>query len=292
LLKKEHRFAGQGAVFATAFLWSTSGLLIKLIPWHPIVITGGRSIITALFLLAVRLIDPPKSGVKNSPLPFWACAIAYSLTLITFVTANKLTTSANAIMLQYGAPIWAALLGWYLLKEKPHWEHWGALVLIICGLFLFFRNSLGSGAFLGDSLAIISGVLFGAHSVLLRVMKDGNPRDALLMAHLITAIVSIPFMILYPPLLSVSTILPIIFMGVVQLGFASVFFTYGLKRISAIQAMLIATAEPVFNPVWVLIFIGEKPSVSALMGGGIIISAVVISSIIGARREALKNANV
>ena len=287
-IPKEHQTAGQMAVLATAFLWSTSGLFFKLLPWHPLVISGARCFLAAIFLLCARIVSPPPKGTKNHPFPFWAGAIAYSLTMITFVIANKLTTSANAIVLQYGAPVWAALLSWKLIKEKPHWEQWGALILVIGGLILFFRDGLSSGAFLGDMIAIFSGIVFGANSVFLRMMKDGNPRDSMLMAHVITAFVSIPFIILYPPSLSVSTVLSILYMGLLQIGLASLLFAYGLKRISAIQAMIIAILEPVLNPLWVLIITGEKPSAAALTGGIIILTAILASSIIKRRREDLE----
>jgi len=284
-IPKEHQTAGQIAILATAVLWSTSGLFIKLIPWHPMVIAGGRCFLAAIFLLAVRFISPPPKNVKNEPFPLWAGAIAYSLTMITFIYANKLTTSANAIVLQYGAPVWAALLGWKLNKERPHWEQWGALVLVIGGLLLFFRDGLSSGALLGDILAILSGIVFGANSVFLRMMKDSNPRDSMLLAHVITVFVSIPFIFIYPAELSAATLSSILYMGLLQIGLASLLFAYGLKRISAVQAMIIAILEPVLNPIWVLLVIGEKPSSAALTGGTIIISAIVVSSIIRKRRE-------
>ena len=290
---KKDQLAGQGAVLATAFFWSTSGLVIKLINWHPVVIASLRSLVAVLFLLIVRLISPPPKGVKNPPFPLWAGAFANAFTMLLFVTANKLTTSANAILLQYGAPVWAALLGWWLVKEKPRWEHWGALVLVIGGLLLFFRDSLGlgSGAFMGDELAVLSGVTFGAHSVFLRMMKNGNPRDSILLSHLICFIAGLPFIFLYPPAFSVSSVLPLVYMGVIQIGVAAVLFSYGIKRISAVQAMLTATAEPVLNPLWVLIVTGEKPSHAALAGGAIIVIAVVASSLVGMRRETGIQAN-
>ncbi|GHU78654.1 membrane protein [Spirochaetia bacterium] len=280
------RWKGQAAVFGAAILWSTSGLFIKLIDWHPLVIAGARSFVAALFLLAVRLISPPQAGSEKNRLgPLWAGAAVYTLTMISFVTANKLTSSANAIMLQYSAPIWASLLGWLLVKEKPHWEHWAALVLVTGGLVLFFRDGLSTGNLLGDGVAILSGVFFGAHSVVLRMMKRGNPRDSMLLAHVLNTLISIPFIIIYTPRFTVPTVMPIIFMGLVQIGCASILFAYGIKRVTAVQAMLTAMIEPVLNPVWVLAVTGEKPSVSALAGGGIIIAAVAASSYIGKRRE-------
>jgi drug/metabolite transporter (DMT)-like permease len=284
-VSKEHQLAGQIAGLATAFLWSTSGLFIKLIDWHPMVIAGARSFIAALFLLLIRFLFPAPEGTKNQPLPLWAGAFGHAFTMITFVIANKLTTSANAILLQYSAPVWAALFGWLLVKEKPRWEHWGALVLVMTGLVIFFRDSLGTGALLGDGLSVVSGMLFGAYSVFLRMMKEGDPRDALLLSHVICAAIGLPFAIFHPPLIEVSTALPILYMGIIQIGLSSVLFAYGIKRISAIQAMLTATLEPILSPVWVLAVTGEKPAVSALIGGGVIVFAVVISSIIGKSRE-------
>jgi len=281
----DSRLLGQGAVFLCAVLWSTSGLFIKLVDWHPVVIAGSRSLIAAVFMLIVRKITWPEKRPKNKIIPMWAGAVVYSLTMLTFVIANKLTTAANAILLQYSAPVWAAILGWLLVKEKPRWEHWAAMVCICGGFVLFFRDSSGPGGFLGDMLSIFSGLLFGLNSVLLRMQKDGNPADSMLLSHVISFAISIPFMILYPPILTKTTVIPIIYMGIVQIGCASLLYSYGLKRIAAVQAMLTSTIEPLLNPVWVLIFTGEMPAVSAIIGGSIILAAVLLSTIIGKRRS-------
>jgi len=290
IVPKRHQTAGQLAVLAAAFFWSTSGLFIKLLDWHPIVISGSRSFVAAIFLIIVRLISPPPKGGKNPPFAFWACAVSLALTVITFVTANKMTTAANVILLQYSAPVWAALLGWRLAKEKPGWEHWGALAFVMCGLLLFFRDGLEGGALKGNFLAIISGVLLGAHTVFLRMLKDGNPRDAMLTSHLITAAISIPFIFLYPPALKVTTVLPLLYMGTIQMGLASLLISYGIKRITAIQAMLTSMLDPMLSPVWVMLVTGEKPSFWAVIGGAIIITAIVTSSIIGMLRTEARKA--
>jgi drug/metabolite transporter (DMT)-like permease len=281
---------GQGAIFLCAVLWSTSGLFIKLIDWHPILIAGIRSFIAAVFLCIIGLLFP-RRGNKNKPFLVIITGIAYAGTMISFVTANKLTTSANAILLQYSAPIWAALLGWVLIKEALCWEHWGALILIIPGLFIFFKDSLGGGALVGDGLALFSGILFGTHSVLLRMQKDANPTDSMLMAHSICAGVALPFLFIYPPSLTVLSISAILYMGTLQIGCASLLFAYGIKRVSAVQAMLTAMIEPVLNPLWVFIVTKEKPSFSAIFGGSLIIIAVVFSSLIGKHREMRTNNN-
>jgi drug/metabolite transporter (DMT)-like permease len=276
---------GQSAILLCAFLWSTSGLFIKLVDWHPVVISGLRSLIAGIFMLIIRFIFAPKIRPKSSKGPLWAAAISYALTMQTFVIANKLTASANVIMLQYSAPMWAALLGWIFIREKPHWEHWGAMVCVFGGLALFFKDGLAGNSFLGDSIALFSGVLFGTQSVFLRMQKDGNPADAMLLSHIVSFAFSIPFIFLYPPTLEASNLAAILYMGVIQIGCASLLFSYGIKRVSAVQAMLTAIIEPVLNPLWVLLITRERPSLSALIGGSVIIAAVAVSSLIAKKRE-------
>jgi len=284
-INKSSRHLGQGAIFLCAVLWSTSGLFIKLLDWHPILIAGSRSFVAALFLLAVKLLRRRKGVAGGSRGYIAAGGIAYAATMILFVTANKMTASANAILLQYSAPVWAALIAWALAKERPHWEQWGALVLVMGGLLLFFKDGLAGGALLGDSLAVCSGICFGANSAFMRMLKDGDPVDAMLLAHIISAVFCVPFFFLYPPVISAGALGAIAFMGIIQIGFASLLFAYGIKRIPAVKAMLTAMIEPVLNPVWVLLVTGERPAVSALLGGGVIVGAVVASSLIGKRRE-------
>jgi drug/metabolite transporter (DMT)-like permease len=280
---------GQGAILLCATLWSTSGLFIKLVDWHPLQIAGGRSALAALVLLVVKL---PRTMGRNgnfrrSTADFRytiAGGCTYAATMILFVTANKLTASANAILLQYSAPVWAALLAWALAKEKPRWDQWGALALVMGGSLLFFKDGLAGGSFMGDSIALLSGICFGANSVFMRMIREGDPADAMLLAHVITACFSIPFFFLYPPILSGGALAAITFMGIIQIGLASLLFSYGIRRITAVQAMLTATVEPILNPVWVLLVTGEQPAASALAGGSIIIAAIVVSSLMGKPR--------
>jgi drug/metabolite transporter (DMT)-like permease len=280
---KEQRRAGQAAILLCAVLWSTSGLFIKLVDWHPVLIAGSRSVLAAGFLLVLRRFATrdaaPFPGIPRLAL----LGLPYAATMILFVIANKLTAPANAILLQYTAPVWAALLGWLVLGERPHWGQWAALALVSAGMFLVFRNSLASGSASGDILALVSGLAFGANSVILRAQKDVNAADCMLSAHLITVLVSIPFCT-QPPALNAGSLCAIVFMGIVQIGTASALFAYGIKRIPAVQAMLTAAIEPVLNPVWVLLVTGERPAMPVIAGGSVIIGAIALSSLAGKRR--------
>jgi drug/metabolite transporter (DMT)-like permease len=280
-IQKEQRIAGQGAVLLCAVLWSTSGLFIKLVDWHPALIAGGRSFLATLFLLLLR---PLSRGRFRSPvkIPVLAASgLNYAATMILFVIANKLTAPANAILLQYTAPVWACLLGWLFLREKPRWGHWVALVMVSAGMFLVFRNGLAGGSLLGDCLALVSGLTFAANSVVMRAQKDGNPADIMICAHIMTTAFSLPFFVMYPPPLTTGNIVRVLFMGVFQIGAASALFAYGIRRISAVQAMLTAAIEPVLSPIWVLLVTGERPAPQVIAGGGVIVSAVVVSSLVG-----------
>jgi drug/metabolite transporter (DMT)-like permease len=295
ILSGQARLAGYGAIFLCALLWSTCGLFIRLLDWHPIVIAGSRSMIAAMFLLALRCFFGKKNDIKEPPqdlhkekpgfLTLAACGLCYAAAMILFVIANKLTTAANAILLQYTAPVWTAIMGWFFLRERLRWENWLALVMVSLGILLVFSSGLAAGAFFGDMLAFISGITFAGNSIVLRAHKDRNPADILIFSHIICFIFSIPFFFLYPPSLTVNNLLCIWFMGIFQLGLASALFAYGIKRVTAVQAMITATIEPVLNPVWVLLAIGEQPAFSAIAGGAVILLAVLSSSTISALRR-------
>lgn len=268
------------AMACCAILWSLAGIFIKMIDWQPFAIACGRSLIASIFLWAC--IRKPKFSF--SPVQI-GTALAYAATMLLFVFANKNTTAANAILLQYGAPIYVALLGGPLLKEKPAAEHWGALVAICAGMILFFMDSLGSGNLLGDTAAVAAGVTFALNTVLLRKQKDADPLSSLLLGHLVTAAIAGVISLFLPaPVITLKSVAAIAGLGVLQIGLATVLFAYAIKRITALQSMLTAVLEPILNPVWVFLATGEKPSARALAGGAIIVLAVMISSVISVRR--------
>jgi len=279
--------AGHGAILLCALLWSTSGLFIRLVDWHPMPIAGSRSFLAALFLIALRRLSPGgASGIAPRDMPMLAlCGLCYAATMILFVAANTMTASANAILLQYAAPMWAALLGWLFLRERPLREQWGALAFVGLGLILVFSGGLEAGSLSGDVLALASGVAFAGNAVVLRARRDGSPMDILLFSHVTTALFSLPFFFLHPPAPTAHNLLCIAYMGIFQIGMASALFAYGIRRVPATQAMLISSVEPVLNPVWVMLALGERPSLSAAAGGAVIIAAVALSSMLPALRR-------
>jgi len=269
------------AMAGTAFLWSIAGLFIKVIDWNPIAIAGSRSLIASMVILIY--LRHPKIHLSFAQI---AAAVANAATMLLFVSANKTTTATNAIVLQYFAPISTVFISALLLKERARVEHIVALPLVVGGMILMFLDELGGGRLLGNVLAFMSAITFSFYFVFMRMQKDGSPLESILLSHWLTAgiCVVVSFFLPWPHVTS-NALAAIGVLGIVQIGLSAILLSIAIKRVSAVQANLIAVIEPVFNPIWVFFAIGEAPGTVALIGGGIIIVAVTVTSIISARRR-------
>ena len=278
--KHPGRAGGLAAIAGTALCWSLAGLFVKLVDWNPFAIACGRSAIAAVFIAVwLRKVRIRFSGTQIG------AALASAATMLLFIYANKATTSANAILLQYGAPVYVAVLGAFVLKEKPRAEHWLGFAAVFVGMGIFFMEGLQGGHLAGDLASVVSGLTFALYFVLMRKQKDGSPLESAFLAHVITAAVAFSIALFRPaPVFSAKALGAVAALGLVQIGLASVLFSFGIKRVTAVEGILVAVLEPVFNPVWVFLAVGEKPSPSALAGGAVIIAAVVVSTIISVKR--------
>jgi len=281
-LRLSPRAAGALAMVICAFLWSTAGLFIKLIDWNPLWIAGLRSLIAGLFLLAVtRTVKIRWSG------PLIGAAVANMVCMTLFVLANKMTTSANAILIQYWAPVATAVLGVFVLKERLRRSQLAALVGTLAGLVLLFADKLSPGALAGNLAALGSGLAFSFVFLFTRMQKDGSPLQSLMLSHFLTAVVALGLAGFQPaPVFTPASVGAIFALGIGQIGLAALFFSYGIRRTPALTANLLAVIEPVFNPVWVLLVLGETPSGWTLAGGALILVSVTAATLVGARRPA------
>ena len=253
----------------TGLLWSTGGLLIKNVDSNPLAISGMRSIIASLVILVA--LGKPKFTWSFSQI---ASALAYTITVILFVSANKMTTAANAILLQSTAPIYVALLSAWILKEEVRLLDWITIVTVFGGMALFFLENLDSRGMVGNIMAVASGVTFALFNVFMRLQKDGSPMESVLLGNILTAVVGIPFLIGSLP--SLSGWVNLIILGVAQLGLSYVFYSEAIKHSTALEAVLILMIEPILSPVWVFLFIGEVPGKLPMIGGAIVIGAITI----------------
>ena len=260
-------YRGVGLALAAGVLWSLGGPLIKWVEWNPLAIAGARSAIAAVILLVVL----------RRPRITWSVAqvggaMAYAATVILFVAATKLTTAANAILLQYTSPVYAALLGWWFLGERVTWGDWITIAVVIGGMLLFFLDRLTVGGMWGNVLALASGITFAGMTTLLRKQKDGSPLESVLMGNILTALIGLPFMFQGTP--GGSTWVGLILLGVFQLGLSYVLYSEAIKRITALEAILVSVVEPILNPIWVLLVMHEAPGRWAILGGVVVLGAV------------------
>ena len=255
------------------------GLLIKYIDWPPLAVAGGRGIFAAVFLI-----------ITNRNLKFtWSRpqllgAFFYAGCTVCFCVATKLTTAANAILLQYGAPVWIALLGSLFLAEKARRLDWITIFVALAGMILFLADGLSAGNVWGDIFGVLSGIFFAGMIIALRAQKDGSPVESIILGNLLAFAIGLPSMVSGGNL-SGSGWGALAILGCVQLGVSYHVYSRAIKHVTALQAVLIPVIEPLLNPIWVLIVMGERPTPVAIVGGAIVLGAITTRSIISIRNR-------
>ena len=258
-------------------LWSIGGIFIKLINWNPMAIAGSRSAIAALVMM--MYLKKFKFNINKSML---ICACSYSLLVILFVSANKLTTSANAILLQFTSPVWVALLSRAILKQKISRIDGITIIFVILGMIMFFIDELEMSYLLGNILAILSGIVMAGMILLFQQQKENFLVEITLLGNVITAIVGIPFYFISSP--GMESVLPLFILGVFQLGIPYLLYVLAIPNVTAIDAVLIPVLEPLLNPLWVFIFAKESPTLFSLLGGGLVLLSVTVRGIIMSKK--------
>lgn len=267
-----------GLLTLAALCWSLGGVLIKRVDWPPLAVAGGRGLIAAVFLaLTSRGLTFTWSPVQVG------AAVAYAGTTILFVMANKLTTSANAILLQYTAPVWIAVFGSWFLGERTRRADWATIAVVLAGLGLFFADGLKLGGLAGNLFALASGLSFAVMILALSRQKQaGPPLESIILGNLLAFAVGLPS-IASAPLPSPGGLWSLAVLGVVQLGCSYWLYARALRHVSALEAVLIPVVEPILNPVWALLALGEKPGAYALAGGALVLGAVTLRAVASVR---------
>ena len=257
----------------TAAMWSLGGIFIKLISWNPFLIAGVRSGISGSIMALYMAATHTRFKLNRYSL-LAGMGLGCSATLFTI--ANKLTTAANAIVLQYTAPIFILLISAVFFKEKMQKQD----ILVVCitmgGMVLFFLDQLSPGNLLGNILGILAGVTLGQMFVMVgRGGDDDATRmSGILIAHMITLMIGVPIGLPQTEEVAAMEILYVIILGVFQLGIPYVLYGIASRDCPPLACSLIGMLEPLLNPVWVAIFIGEVPGPFALAGAVIIIATV------------------
>ena len=271
-------------VFLAAVLYSIGGLCIKVIPWNGISINGGRTaialVVIGIYLAAIR--HPPK--VNRWVLFGSLCVFG---TNILYAVANKLTTAANTIVLQFTAPIFVIVFTLLFWKKRPRRLDVAACAVVFGGVLFFFLDSLEMGGGLGNVLALLSGVTY-AGVFLLNDMPDSDAISSVFWGDLLSALTGLPFLLQETEITS-TAILSLVVLGVFQVALAYILLTIGLKTTPPVMASLVSGIEPVLNPILVAVFYQEYMGPFALVGAAIVIVGVVGYNILQARQPAKIN---
>lgn len=253
-------------IILSAICFATGGLLIKINSWSPMTISAVRSI----FAIPVFYLYYKRRGhVFRFNLIVLLGALANSGMSTTFVIANKLTTAANTIVLQFTMPIYIILLLWIFWKKKPDLVSVLTSLFAFIGILFFFFDRISMSGMIGNILALVSGLLY-AIVFLIKKIPNADFESSALLSFAINFLIGIPF-IMKETVLSSTNIVSVLLLGIVQIGFAYIFLSRGLDYVSPIGAALTSMIEPILNPILVAVFYKETIGLYSLIGAVIIL---------------------
>ncbi|MEK6282334.1 MAG: EamA family transporter [Acidobacteriota bacterium] len=269
-------------VLAAAVLWSTGGLFIKWTNLSGLELSFGRSLLAAI---TVAIFTRHEGFGLNRVTA--AASVLYAALLLLFVLATKETSAANAIFLQYTAPVYLLILEPLIYKEKFRQRDLIVIVACVIGMSLFFVGKLRPQDVTGNLLALASGFCFACYFLLLRHSKSRavNRASSVIYGNLLVVLIAAPAGLRVFGEMTRYDAFAVVYLGVVQIGLAYTLFTVAMARgVRSLDAGIVGYIEPILNPIWVYLFIGERPTKWALIGGGIIVIAVIVYTLIEARR--------
>lgn len=258
-------------IFIAGFFWSVGGLMVKISQDNPITLLGYR----ALLSLPVLLIFTPPQKLKMNKKVFLYALFPTALAF-TYVFSARLTTAANAIMLQYASPLYVVVLCYLLYKKKPGKEDIAVVIASMTGMILFFMDDYSPGNMIGNLIAVLGGLLFACYYTLTGASGEDSA-SIIIMSQIQLVVIAAAFMFWKEPLtLNRNSIIAVIGMGIVQRGLGEGIYGKAAPHCSPLDAVLMSMTEPLLNPVWVMLFYGERPQKFALIGSVVIVVSVIV----------------
>ena len=294
-------------VLFAVLLWSTGGLFIKLTTLDAYQVTFFRSLLAGLTVFIITR----RTGLRINAFGIF-CSLIYATLLFLFVWATKHTTAANAIFLQYTAPVYILVLAPFVIGERFHLRDLATVIFCIAGMSLFFVGDLTIGDYQGNIAALGSGIFLGLYIMLLKhprfvgpqaaslrasaaepreVVRPFSPVATVIYGNFLLALLTLPSGIAALPTITPLDMAAVGFLGIFQIGISYILFIKGVTGgTRPLDASIIGYIEPLLNPVWVFLFIGERPSSWAVLGGIIIIATVVVHTLIQYRNRPVEAA--
>lgn len=283
-MKKENTAIIEMLICAT--LWSIAGIFMKLLPWNGFAVAGLRSLIAGLTIAVYILLKGMHIMVNRRTVItgiFTACVYT------CFAVANKLTTAANAIVLQFTSPVFIVIFSALILKKRIRRSDALVVCFTLAGIALFFFDQLQPGYILGNFVAIAAGMFMAGMFMAVGELEGEERFSGILIGQSLTFLAGLPFVIATRPEFTLVSTLSILILGVFQLGISYVMYVESSKYCPPLACSLLGAAEPLLNPVWVLIFDGERPGIFALIGGVIVVVSITLWCIFGQEKAAEKS---
>jgi len=253
--------------------------MIKVVDLSPVAIVGARGAITAIvlwFYMRWPKFTPEFTSKFTWSVAQLGAALGIAGAQFFFVLATKQTTAANAVFIQFSAPIYVALLGIWLLKERVKPADWLSMLLVFTGLGFFFAGDLDISGLWGNVNALISGISLAFFIVFMRMQKDGSALESIFLGNVLCAL-CLPFLLTQTP--SLADWGGLLFLGLFQMSIPFVMLSVSIRYLTALEAIIIQTLEPILNPIWVFLVIGERPTPLALVGCFIVFATVFVRSL-------------
>lgn len=261
-----------------AALWSIAGIFIKLIPWNGFAVSSMRSLVAGLTIAVYMLFSRKRFVLSRKTL----LAGALSASVYTcFVCANKLTTAANAIVLQFTSPVFIVVFSALIFGTKIKKADMLVVIFTLAGIALCFLDQLRGGYLLGNCVAVLAGMFMAGMFMAVGELEGEERFSGILLGQLITFLIGLPALIITKPVFTVPAVLSILVLGIFQLGVSYILYIKASKYCPPLACCLLGAVEPLLNPVWVMIFDGETPGMLALIGGIVVVASVTIWCIFG-----------
>lgn len=265
-----------------AALWSIAGIFMKMLPWNGFAIASLRSLIAGLTIAGYMRLTRRKFILNKKTL---LSGILTGCVYTCFTCANKLTTAANAIVLQFTSPVFIVVFSAVLFGAKIKKADLVTVLITLAGIALFFFDELESGYVFGNFVAIAAGMFMAGMYIAVGNLEGDARFTAIVIGQAVTFLIGLPFVITTKPVLTTATVSCILVLGIFQLGISYILYVKSSEYCPPLACCLLGGLEPLLNPVWVMLFDGEKPGVFALIGGIIVVATITVWCALGGRQE-------
>ena len=279
-MKKEN--IGMIEMLLCAALWSIAGIFMKLIPWNGFAVAGMRSLIAGL-TFAVYMVITRRRFIFTSKTIL--SGILTGCVYTCFAVANKLTTAANAIVLQFTSPVFIVIFSALIFRQSIKRNDMYVVIATLLGIALFFFDQLKPGYILGNFVAIAAGMFMAGMFMVVGNLEGDTRFSAIFIGQMFTFLVGLPFIITTKPEFTTTAVLSILILGVFQLGISYILYVHASKYCPPLACCLLGALEPLLNPVWVFLFDGERPGIFALVGAFIVVVSITVWCIFGQKDD-------